>query len=57
MARRRSLADQLYRAARTSATLRAASKGPTALGKREVRKAVYRRQGTLTRAIFCAFGL
>lgn len=33
----------LYRMARASATGRAVRKGPVALGKREVRKAVYRK--------------
>jgi hypothetical protein len=57
MARRGSLTDMLYRMARASATGRAASKGPAALGKRYVRKAVYRREGTETRRIFKMFGL
>ena len=35
-----SLTSSLYRAARMSATMRAASRGPSALGKRYVRKAV-----------------
>jgi hypothetical protein len=57
MARRSSFTDLLYRAARASATGRAASKGPAALGKRYVRKAVYRKEGTETRRIFKSFGL
>jgi hypothetical protein len=57
MARKSSLTNSLYRAARASATLRAASKGPAALGKRQVRRAVYRREGSLTRKIFKNFGL
>ena len=38
-----SFTNMLYRLARASATGRAVRKGPTALGKREVRKVVYRR--------------
>ena len=57
MARRSSLTNFLYALARASATGRAASKGPAALGKRYVRKAVYRREGTETRRIFKSFGL
>ena len=41
MPRSRSLTSQLYRAARTSANLRAASRGPGAYGKRVVRRKVY----------------
>jgi hypothetical protein len=57
MARRSSLTNTLYRLARASATGRAASKGPAALGKRYVRKAVYRKEGTVTRRFFKGFGL
>lgn len=49
---RRSLTDTLYKLARASATGRAASKGPEALAKREVRKEVYRKEGSLTRKLF-----
>ncbi len=37
-----SITSSLYRAARMSATMRAAKRGPSALGKRYVRKAVGR---------------
>lgn len=47
----------LYAAARASATGRAASRGPKALAKREVRRRVYRAQGKVTRRIFRGFGL
>lgn len=57
MARRRSLTSQLYRAARTANTLRAASQGPGALAKRAVRRRAYRASGTLTRSVLRAFGL
>lgn len=57
MPRRRSLTSQLYRAARASNNLRAASKGPTAYGKRVVRRKVYGKQMGLTRSILKAFGL
>lgn len=42
------LTQTLFRLARASATVRAARKGPSALAKREVRKAVYRRTGGTT---------
>ena len=57
MARRTSFTDILYRMARTSATGRAASKGPAALAKRQVRRVVYREEGKETRRIFKSFGL
>lgn len=57
MTRKPSLTNSLYRAARLSATARAASKGPVPLAKRQVRRVVYRRQGTWTRAILKSFGL
>ena len=57
MARRSSLTDLLYRMARASATGRAASKGPAALAKRQVRRVVYREEGKETRRIFKSFGL
>lgn len=57
MARRRSLTGQLYRAARASNTLRAASRGPGALAKRGVRRRAYRASGGLTRSVLRAFGL
>jgi hypothetical protein len=43
------LTDLLYKAARLSATGRAARRGPAALAKRQVRRAVYRREGRATR--------
>lgn len=57
MARRTSLTDLLYRMARASATGRAASRGPAALAKRQVRRRVYRAEGKATRRIFKSFGL
>ncbi len=57
MARRGGLTNVLYKMARASATGRAASKGPAALGKRYVRKAVYRKEGTTTRRLFKSLGL
>lgn len=52
-----SFTDFLYALARASATGRAASKGPAALAKRQVRRAVYRNEGKETRRIFKKFGL
>lgn len=48
MARKRSLTSQLYRAARTSNNLRAASRGPAALAKRQVRRVAYRNSARTT---------
>jgi hypothetical protein len=52
MARRGGLTDMLYRMARASATGRAASKGPGALAKRQVRRVVYKAEGKETRRLF-----
>ena len=57
MPRKRSLTTTLYRAARTSNNLRAASRGPSAYAKRVVRRKVYSKQMGLTRSILKAFGL
>lgn len=57
MTRRTSLTDQLYRAARLSADMRAAARGPVPYAKRQVRKTVYRKQGTWTRAFLKSLGL
>lgn len=57
MARRGSFTDILYRMARASATGRAASRGPSSLAKRVVRRRVYRAEGKATRKIFKSFGL
>ncbi len=57
MARRSSLTNILFKAARASATARAARKGPVSFAKREARKAVYREEGKLTRRFFRGFGL
>lgn len=43
MARRKSVRSQLYRAARDLGNVEAAAKGPTAYGKRVVRRKVYAR--------------
>ncbi|HET9689691.1 MAG TPA: hypothetical protein VFP61_00955 [Acidimicrobiales bacterium] len=57
MARRRSFTSQLYRVARLSAGARAASRGPKAVVKRQVRRRVYRTEGTLSRRLLRSFGL
>ena len=46
MARRSNLTSVLYRAARLSNTARALSRGPAALAKRQVRRRVYRANGS-----------
>lgn len=43
-----SLRSNLYKSARVLGTVNAASKGPTALGKRYIRKAVYRKTNSWT---------
>jgi hypothetical protein len=57
MARKPSITNSLYKAARFSADIRAARKGPVALGKRLVRKQVYRTEGTYTRRLLRKIGL
>lgn len=51
------ITNDLYRAARASATARAAARGPKALAKREVRRRIYRVQGQATRRILRRLGL
>lgn len=50
-----SLTSALYKLARASATGRAVKKGPGAVAKRQVRRAVYRKEGNLTRKVFRNF--
>jgi hypothetical protein len=57
MAKRGSFTNFLYAFAWASATGRAASKGPAALAKREIRKKVYKAEGKATRRFFRGFGL
>ena len=57
MARKRSITSQLYRAARVSNNLRAASKGPGAYAKRIVRRKVYGKEMGATRKLLKMFGL
>ena len=57
MPRRLSLTNQLYRAARASNNVRAASRGPSAYATRVVRRKVYGKEMGLTRSILRAFGL
>ena len=52
MPRRKSLRSQLYRAARDLGNVEAAAHGPTAYGKRVVRRKVYARtNGALNRLL------
>jgi hypothetical protein len=53
----RSLTSQLYRAARASNNLRAASRGPTAYAKRIVRRKSYSKSMGATGRIMKMFGL
>jgi hypothetical protein len=50
------ITSALYKAARLSADMRAVSKGPKAMGRRVVRKAVYRKtNGLVASALFRLF--
>lgn len=51
------LVDFLYRLARTANTVRAASRGPAALGRLLVRRQVYRAEGRATRKTMRRMGL
>ena len=51
MARRRRLRSQLYRQARILGDLEAASHGPSAYGRRVVRRHAYRASASLTRSL------
>jgi hypothetical protein len=53
----RSLTSSLYRAARASNNLRAASRGPVAYGKRIVRRKSYSKSMGATGRIMKMFGL
>lgn len=55
--RRNSLRSQLYRGARDLGNLEAAERGPTAFGKRVVRRRVYRTTNRWTRRFLRGFGL
>ncbi|MGP8162765.1 MAG: hypothetical protein ACLQAN_03150 [Acidimicrobiales bacterium] len=57
MPRRRNLTSQLYRAARFSNNVRAASRGPSAYAKRVVRRRAYGKSMGLTGSILKALGL
>jgi len=57
MARRRSLRSEMYRTARIMGDVQAAQKGPTAYGKRVMRKSMYRRSNSLTRQLLRMVGL
>lgn len=53
----RSLRSQLYRAARDLGNVQAARRGPSAYGKRIVRRAVYRRTNRSVGRLLRGFGL
>jgi hypothetical protein len=55
--RHRSLRSQLYRDARILGNVEAASRGPSAYGRRVVRRKVYARSNSLTRTLLRSFGL
>ncbi len=55
MARPKSLRSQLYRAARDLGNVQAAEKGPTAYGKRVVRRKVYRKSNTVVGQVMRVF--
>lgn len=57
MPRRKSVRSQLYRAARDLGNVEAAAKGPGAMGRRVVRRTVYRKGNTGIRKVLRIFGL
>jgi hypothetical protein len=57
MTRRRSLTSTLYRAARFSNNVRAASRGPGAYAKRVMRRKTYSKSMGTTRRLLRVFGL
>jgi hypothetical protein len=57
MPRRRSLTSQLYRAARLSNNVRAASRGPAAYAARVARRKVYGKSMGTTGKLLKIFGL
>ena len=57
MPRKRSLTSKLYRAARASNNLRAASRGPVAYGRRVVRRKSYSKSMGATGKLMRIFGL
>ena len=57
MSRKRSITSQLYRAARASNNLRAASRGPLAYSKRVVRRKSYSKSMGATGRFLRMFGL
>ena len=54
---RSSITSALYRAARASADARAVTRGPGAVARRQVRRAVYKHTGRVTRRVLRSFGL
>jgi len=57
MARPKSLRGQLYRAARELGNVHAASRGPSAYGRRVVRRSVYRSTNRVTGSFLRGLGL
>ena len=57
MAPRRSLRSQVYRAARDLGNVEAAAQGPSAYGRRVVRRRIYRTTNRWTRRFLRGFGL
>ena len=53
----RSFTSWLYKIARASNTAAAASRGPEALAKREIRRKVYRATGRVDRRVLRKWGL
>jgi hypothetical protein len=57
MGRPKSLRSQLYRAARDLGNVQAARRGPTAYGKRVVRRKVYRTTNGINQRVLREMGL
>jgi hypothetical protein len=57
VARRRSLRSEMYRTARIMGDIDAAKRGPSAYGKRVLRKDMYRHSTSVTRQLLRLVGL
>ncbi len=57
MARRPTLRSEMYRTARIMGDVEAMQKGPSAYGKRVLRKQMYRRSNSATRQLLRMVGL
>jgi hypothetical protein len=54
---KRSIRSEMHRTARVMGDIQVAAKGPTAYGKRVMRKSIYRNSNSLTRQLLRMVGL